>query len=230
MACLAPTILLTAALFAATGDAAFDRPQTSGLQMPYQLEIVDPGMADISPLSTSLRQLDHGLAIPTDFEHVYRLPGDRDRFVRADGALFAVFPQSEYAPTRFGDVPLIPANTVFYIGAPPAPNGDFPFHSRLRLYPSQVGEQRSLSPLMESWKLNLRIEPRRAERSGQWIDGSVGHTIAPVGEVSQRISPTVPIREESAVAPGTIIGDERYRSERIGTLMRRAADAARDPK
>ena len=85
------------------------------------LKTVSPGTADISPLSRDLRISGGDLRQPSGFDRVYELrmgPNKVVRYARIDGALVAVFPQSTYTPTAFGDVATIPPGTVFYIGRP----------------------------------------------------------------------------------------------------------------
>ena len=78
---------------------------------------VDPTVEDTGPLSVSLRELQVDLRGPVGFEHIYRVPGHEDElYMRVDGGLLAIFPQSIYSDTRWGPVPIIPNNTVFYIG------------------------------------------------------------------------------------------------------------------
>jgi len=121
---------IIAALFAcmtapALGQDVFERDREL-FQSPARfytpvrdLEPVEQTVEDVDPLARSIRRIERGLRQPTGFESVYRLPGDHDRFMRIDGGLYAVFPRSVYLNTRMGEVPLIPANTVFWIGPPP---------------------------------------------------------------------------------------------------------------
>jgi hypothetical protein len=79
---------------------------------------IDQAVADINPLGTSLRNLQVDLRQPTGFANVYEVPGRPDLRMRINGGIFAIFPFSTYAQSRRGTVPLIPANTVFFIGEP----------------------------------------------------------------------------------------------------------------
>lgn len=88
------------------------------------LEPVQQGTVDANPLAApaSVQPLD--LRLPLGFDRVYRVvePGRsmlNQRYARSSGALTAVFPRSQYTPTRDGVVPEIPAGTVFYIGGLP---------------------------------------------------------------------------------------------------------------
>jgi len=90
------------------------------------LQPVDAGIADRSPLAVSQRVVPTDLRAPSAFDRVYRLDGgmqpdgqQRTYYARKQGALTAVFPQSQYLDTAIGSIPEIPAGTVFYIGGSP---------------------------------------------------------------------------------------------------------------
>ncbi|RMH25953.1 MAG: hypothetical protein D6693_08110 [Planctomycetota bacterium] len=84
------------------------------------LRPVDESIEDVSPLRTSLfdQRLDPGPA--AGFERVYTSDALPGRFARISGALWAVFPRSAYVPTERGLAAIVPENTVFYLGGPPA--------------------------------------------------------------------------------------------------------------
>lgn len=82
------------------------------------LEHLDEGVADRGPSSLSLRRLDIDLRQDSSFEHVYAVPGRPDLFMRRQGAVSAVFPESRYLASAQGDIAVIPAGTIFYIGLP----------------------------------------------------------------------------------------------------------------
>lgn len=99
------------------------QPGTQPLS-PATLQRVDPGVGDIDPLRTSLRDLSVDLRGSGDFSSVYRLPGTTpggtdERFVRFGGGTTAVFPRSVYVPTNGGLGAEVPPGTVFYIGGVP---------------------------------------------------------------------------------------------------------------
>ena len=120
------------------------------------LRPLDQRVEDTSPLSRSLRTIERGLSAPSGFNQVYRFPGQEDLYMRINGGVHAVFPQSVYSSGRNGPIPLIPAGTMFYIGQPDlgsagqadpsAPQDD-----------GHVGED-------QYGRLNLRLYP---ERTGQ---------------------------------------------------------------
>ena len=87
-------------------------------QDPDRFEPVESGVEDVSVLSTSLRVQQPGLDPGTGFDSVYRVPGQADRYFRANGALFAVFDQSVYRSWNGVGVPEVPPSTTFHIGVP----------------------------------------------------------------------------------------------------------------
>ena len=81
------------------------------------LRAVEPRTSDRGPLDASLRWVQPGLQLPAGYQQIYRL--ESGGFMRADGGLAATFDQSVYQPTAWGDIPVIPASTVFVIGGVP---------------------------------------------------------------------------------------------------------------
>ena len=75
---------------------------------------LDPGLEDIGPTGSSLRQTQFDPRQPLGFEQVYAAPGGL--LMRQQGALRAEFPRSMYNMTDSGLTPEIPAGTVFHIG------------------------------------------------------------------------------------------------------------------
>lgn len=113
-----------------------------------ELETVDAGAEDVGPLGTSLRQTAYDPRLPAGFSRVYRVPGDERKFMRGNGALFAIFPASVYRRTSRGGMPVTPPGTVYRIGMP----GD------LHLAPEAHAE-RELAPLQRDTRIDGRIEP-----------------------------------------------------------------------
>lgn len=84
---------------------------------------IDAGFSDRSPLSVSLKQVAPDLRTDTGFERIYQLPGQGNLFMRRDGAISAVFPESVYewirvSKYRWRQAASIPPSTVFIIGDP----------------------------------------------------------------------------------------------------------------
>jgi hypothetical protein len=95
----------------------FQRP-TPSITRVRDLQPVEQQVEDVDPLAHSMRRIERGLQQPFGFEQVYRVPSDDELYMRIDGGLYGVFPRSVYLNTKEGDMPLIPANTVFWIGTP----------------------------------------------------------------------------------------------------------------
>ena len=101
----------------------------------YRIELstVDQSIADLGPLTGSLRQMSQGMEFPSGFRKVYQVPDSVDpasnpnlglppaerRFMRGDGGLVAMFDRSVYIPTEDGLLPDIPASTIWVIGGIP---------------------------------------------------------------------------------------------------------------
>lgn len=112
------SILLTCLLLAPVvrGYAVDDDPlQYQGLE---SLAPLDARVEDVSILSASLRVESAGLAMPSGFDAVYRVPGNSGKLMRVNGALFAVFDQSVYQSYQGRSYPEVPPSTVFHIGPP----------------------------------------------------------------------------------------------------------------
>lgn len=79
-------------------------------------------VADRGALSESLRVQAADLRLPSGFSTVYEVEQRPDVLVRGDGAIYAVFPQGDYALAMRDKRPvvqtLVPAGTMFYIGEP----------------------------------------------------------------------------------------------------------------
>ncbi len=182
------------------------------------LKPLDQRVEDISPLSRSLRSVERGLSAPTGFNQVYRFPGQEDLYMRVNGGIHAVFPQSAYSSGRNGPIPLIPAGTIFYIGQPDLDRTGQADPSTPQ-DEGRIGEDRY-------GRLNLREYPERSGQAKQrWTSRSA--TTVPFTGVDMRQT-----REGSPIVnpsnPSTIVTDARYRENRIRELMQSAANAMRD--
>lgn len=171
-----------------------------------QLRPLDPGVADADPLSLSLRDARVDLRRPTGFQHVYQVPGRDDRYMRISGGIYAVFPQSMYAPTRHGPAPLIPAGTIFFVGPP----------SWMQPPALAQASEQPPSPLRVQTRVNARIDEALLDEV---------QTPAP-------LPPQTAEARDSAAASSTpagprIVSDQEYRGERIARLLSHAARANR---
>lgn len=116
-----PTACLAGLLLAAAPSPADEPLEPTGLQ---PLQPLDARVEDVSVLSASLRVESPGLAVPSGFDEVYRVPGEPGKLMRVNGALFAVFDRSVYGSWQGRAVAEVPPSTVFHIGPPlPEPGG-----------------------------------------------------------------------------------------------------------
>lgn len=201
-------VLLTLATF---GRAAV-------AQTTDDLNVLEPGVGDIGSLSTSLRYVERGLNQPTAFDQVFAVPGSTGLRMRADGALYAVFRDASYAATANGVQPIIPNDTVFFIGEPD------PAYLRQwfgrGFFDTNEAEDMRVSPAFAN-RVDMRLDNR-------WSDVSV----APAPEGPARASADRPERFAASrslprVDPSsdtvTVVSDGLYRAARIRHLMAQAA-------
>jgi len=105
-------------------------------QMPRGAQRVDPGVGDVGVVEgVSRADLFKDLRKERGFESVYRLesrppmgiPGTASTvYMRVDGGVTAVFPESVYQRDAWGVYPAIPPGTTFYIGPLPESFGAAP--------------------------------------------------------------------------------------------------------
>ena len=137
---------------------------------------VEPGLSDQNPLSGPGRFVAPDLRQAFDFDRVYRV-GDSNLFARRSGGLTAVFNRSVYDDTRFGEVPVIPPGTVFYIGDPPqafdapAPRRHGGIDRRVETRVDQRVETRpgGRTSRQSAPFQSIRIDLRPAERAMAWL-------------------------------------------------------------
>jgi hypothetical protein len=127
-----PTFRFVVALAALSPGAAVvgqSGPGSAGpawQRQPPAVQRADEGIGDVDPLGLSLREMQVDLRSPAGFDSVFRLDrtdafGRRETlFMRMDGGTTAVFPQSIYGEDVWGQFPVIPPGTTFYIGRLPA--------------------------------------------------------------------------------------------------------------
>lgn len=78
--------------------------------------VVDEGVGDVGPLSSSFRVQPIDLAAPVRFDRVFELMGEGPwRFARTQGAVTALIPRSDYVGSTAVAVP----DMLFVIGTPP---------------------------------------------------------------------------------------------------------------
>lgn len=167
-----------------------------------QLDPVDQRISDVSPLGLSLRQMQPTLREPNNLQELYRIHGDDENLVRAQGGLYLVFQRSIYGADKKGNVyPLVPPNTVFYIGPPPGWTVSTAVQAVARKEVADAGRIDD--------RLDLRVAP------GLMVDTVTDEpTIHRVSAADSRPVET---------AANRIVLDPEYRAERLRTLMRQAA-------
>ncbi len=90
----------------------------------YQIHLtpVEAGIADRNAMSESMRVMPYEMRQPSGFTTLYAVDARPDMMVRGNGAVYAVFPQGDYAlatvKKRKVVQTLVPAGTVYYIGEP----------------------------------------------------------------------------------------------------------------
>ncbi len=183
---------------------------------------VEPVVGDTSSLATSLRVMEPGLQAPSGFSQVYRVPGAQGQFMRADGALFAVFPQSNYVQFRGMDIPVIPAGTVFHIGGLP----ENPLESQLGV-PLDSIDQSTLDAYFG--RVSYKIDPADGSVSFESPRRNVGSRMFALAPPRARHTrPTLRRRDDGSDAEGpAIVTDSDYRARRMRDLLQTAVDARR---
>jgi len=86
---------------------------------PIELIPVDAGVEDRGALSGSLRLEQADMRQDHAFEKLYKVAGSDDIYVRKSGGLSAIFRTSQYVQTPKGEIPIVPAGTVYCIGEIP---------------------------------------------------------------------------------------------------------------
>lgn len=161
------------ALPVAVSLVAFVLPAAAQSHVP-----VEQGVADLGPLSQSLRVEQPDLRAPAGFDQVYRLhsPSGESFYARIGGGVVAVFPRSVYVPTRRGLLADIPPGTVFYIGGLPPVYNDQPGISALP--PSPLLADTAVAPLAADLRLPLQATaplPTPPPLPSLWTDETYRH-------------------------------------------------------
>ncbi|MFO0833388.1 MAG: hypothetical protein U0638_00345 [Phycisphaerales bacterium] len=173
------------------------------------LEPVQQGTVDANPLAAPANVQPLDLRLPLGFDRVYRVvePGRsmlNQRYARSSGALTAVFPRSQYTPTRDGVVPEIPAGTIFYIGGLPDDFFSTP-PPAIRRGPTYIDRA-------------VRAVPSNAEPANLPRENAV--------RSADRVTRRDVIERPT---PASIMTDESFRQARVGELIDAAASDRRAP-
>ncbi|UCD74246.1 MAG: hypothetical protein JSV91_10695 [Phycisphaerales bacterium] len=216
---------------------------------PQRLGPIEQGVGDVGPLSESLRVLNPDLQQPVDFAGVYHLPGRPDWLMRASGGLYAVFQRSVYLRSDAGGVPIIPNDTVFYIGraslagvpGPQAEPATFEEPKAVRLetrWEPRYGDgglySRPLAVEESSPLAERASDTTGADRSSRSLHATprsdpAGHPtrFSSGGRLPHTASGMTWATVSQGLAVRTIEGDPEYRAARVRTLMERALRAER---
>lgn len=204
------------------------------------LEIVDPGVGDVSGAAYPMRQFSVELS-PHGFERTYRVPGRNDLLMRTDGALYAVFDESHYKRNpKYKKVVVyhhvVPAGTTFYIGEPNFKKIRSTGIRAVNLRVTDQYVQRAPSNSMkEVAGVKMLGEDGHADHKelgpSQYVDRRiVGGPPGPIHQVNEDISyprvqrrpkPVAPAQDDAATRAGTPASPEVQ--ARIDQLMRRAS-------
>jgi hypothetical protein len=215
------TTLLAGAVSAQVPTGTTPKPRFQGVE-----QLVE----DVSPLAVSLRSFQTDLRQPSGFESVYRAPDDgtgRERLMRIDGALAATFPQSVYAPLyvrerfmvflqrdrKIGDVPTVPAGTVFHIGLPEPPPAERPAQPRPR--PELLVVQQ---PAVQRVEFQSLADAPQGERSAA---NRITRPVRPAARQAEEQDAESANEDAEAQDTGAM------REERLRELLRRAVENER---
>ncbi len=194
-----------------------------------RLQPVDAGIEDRSALDASLRLTQPDLqSMPLGFARVYVDPLDPTRYIRANGALHAVFSQSEYRRGKSGVIPLVPQGTTFRIGTPErfeSPVDPFDGAARERL-DGRAGDGRQVDA-MRSARIDRFIgADAEAIRSAADAPEADPADRRPTGNAIARDER----RDEGLLAPQTVdtplptmLTSEHYRRQFFASLRARGA-------
>lgn len=192
-----------------------------------QLTPVDQRIGDVGPLSTSQREISPGLAAPSGFDTVYRVPGRNDLLMRIDGGVVAVFPQSQYVRTENGVTTVIPPNTMFYIGLPQTEDlAQFSGTPAGSTDASLIAQPQNTTKPRDSHVYDIQPDLPPGSRAGSITRAVVDRSPRQFITEQNRVQPAelVDTKVESDAGPA-IVSDENYRSSRVRDLLKRAAQS-----
>ena len=203
--------LLAAPAPTAAAKASGDQPK---------LKPVDPGVADVGPLSGPGRTLPTDLRQPANFDRVYEVELDgKQFFVRAHGGVYAVFPRSDYVQTRSGVAPVVPAGTVFHLGslpkAPPAP---------MEQESIAPGAAKPARPMRQDQAAPSLAAPNAESAQPPPVPGNAANP-AQRQDTQPPLSNAAPTVRRSDATRDSIWHSELFRSTRTGELLDQARAA-----
>lgn len=201
---------------------------------PSGLEPLDQGFEDTGALNASLRVERSDLRIASGFDRVYRARGNNGHLMRVDGALHAVFPESEYAPTEEGSRPVVPAGTTWVIGDPAVgcsdptkPSCDTLLAQRPFLLPGPIGlpTRRAKNSQPPPGSIAL-VSLSRTEPVGRPVASAadVRLSLAILPETAtdlEAVAVTAPKKGNTPLPRGFDMSDEFYRRLRLREIAKR---------
>ena len=225
---------------AITGVSAAQNAYTQRVPgVPPMLQRVDQSISDVSPLSGSLRQVDMAadLRSPMGYQQVFRVPGRDDLLMRANGAMYVIFPQSEYVRTKYGMTPVIPAGTIFSIGLPNASmmptlglTGPTPRNLHV-----DFSESAPLAPNAHRSVVQTQVSNRQVTKRDGQVFPDEWDVAGPPDLNPQDGQPEQPRFERGRATPPepatflkTVVTDDAVRSQRIAELLQQALSAVRN--
>jgi hypothetical protein len=178
---------------------------------PANLSPVDQGVADVGPLSASSRVVPRDLRVPSGFDRVYRFGtggAGGEKYARISGGITAVFPRSQYVPTRDGYEVQTPAGTVYYIGRLPG--------SVLETADALAAERMLPRPGFDDRSARRAVldRPRAPARADPPPRPAQAVT-------SAALRPAAP----APISKPTLFTDEPYRARRVAELLDQASVA-----
>lgn len=197
-----------------------EEQEIDGQVVQVHLKPVEQAVGDLGPLVVSLRDVSQGLEMPMGFFKVYETPGYMEsakkpgeqperRFMRADGALAALYDRSSYIPTKKGLIPDIPESTIWVIGGVPLTT--LPGHGMLL----------PVDPLNPS-ALPQRNVSFPTATTGRASRDQVGFGVAP--DSMWRAQPEDKVNseeiEEVHAPPCRFLEDPEYRKTQLETLLK----------
>lgn len=222
----AASFALAAGLAAAGAATGAARPAAAQSASDDRL---DQGVADLSPLSTSLRNdLRADLRGPLGFTDIRRT--DDGRLVRESGALRATFDRSIYVPTRGGLMPVLPPGLVYEIGddgMPLRPGVGGRTSGPMLVATLLTSTRRVHDPLVPAaaGRIDRRIDLAPAALAGAGGTAPPLRTGPPQARPDTTPGAAAPRPNEPRVLP-EIIRDRDYRERRVHELLRRAVATA----
>lgn len=198
----AVTALVILTLATPPDAPASDAKSATAGSLHPRLEMLEAGVEDRGGIEASFRVLPVDMRLPSGFQGVYRVPGREDLMMRGNGALFAIFPRSQYRRAGAGLLPVTPADLHYSIGmpggfnypggflrddvAPPDPRIASRVAGRVRLKPVEQVEQQA---------------ERKSEPGGA---RDVGHDAATPLNAMPAISEAARAKPAAAIAPAPI--------------------------